>query len=128
MNMCSSQSSRIDGGHRLRLRRRWLVPLPPAPLILRRGLLRLWLLLLMIAFFCLMRSLLLEELDRGDPADAAAGSGCRLALATVTVSSDEHEHASSSLMSAEVAAAGNIIFPSLLCFYILPTLSRKGIR
>ena len=101
MNMYSSQSSWIDGGHRLRLRRRWLVPLlpalRPAPAlpIRRRGLLRL---LLTIAFFWLLRSLLLAELDRGDAAFAAAEAGGRLAVATVTVSSDKHEHASSSLL------------------------------
>ena len=83
----------------------------------------------MIAFFCLMRSLLLEEFDRGDPADAAAGAGCRLAVATVTVSSDEHEHASSSLLSAEqVAAAGNIIFLYYDYGSWYPVFSLSGIR
>ena len=132
MNMYSSQSSWIDGGHRLRLRRRWLAPLlpalKPAPAlpIRRRGLLRL---LLTIAFFWLMRSLLLAELDRGDPAVAADGAGCRLAVATVTVSSDEHEHASSSLLSAEqVAAAGNIIFLYYDYGSWYPVLSLSGIR
>ena len=106
MNMYSSQSSWIAGGHRLRLRRRWLL-LALKLLILRRGLLRL-LSLLLIAFFWLMRSLLLMELDRGNPAIAADGAGCRLVVATVTVSSDEQEHPSSSTEVAPVA--GNIIF------------------
>lgn len=82
----------------------------------------------MIAFFWLMRSLLLVELDRGDPVDAAAGAGCRLAVATVTVSSDEHEHASSSLLSEEVAAAGKIIFLYYDYGYWYPVFSLAGIR
>jgi len=120
MNMNSSQSSWIDGGHRLRLRRRcWLLLLllleAEAPDIRLRGLLRL--LLLICAFFWWVRSFRLDP-DRGDAAAESTGADddeadgpSRAVVATVTVSSDEHEHASSLLSTGPAAAAaGNIIF------------------
>ena len=120
MNINSSQSSRIDGGQRsrLRLRLRLLLALL---LILRRALRR-PLLLLMALFLVPLLSLL--EFDRdGAAATAGAGaggSGPRRLAATVMVSSDEHElmlEASSSRRrrspQLSAVADGNIILASL---------------